>query len=181
MAGIAPRSVSERGYLREGLPVIYREDEFAMRFVQALEEVLDPIVCLLDALPAHFDPQLAPPDVLELLGAWLGLEVDETTPAGQRRTMVRHAMELARTRGTRVGLELTLRLTFPDLALDVHDQGGVSWSAAPAAPPASPAAFEVVSHEPLTAEQRAAVERVIALVKPAHVAHTTVEPGGTGE
>lgn len=183
MAGPAPKSASRRGYLRGGLPGVYRDGDnrspdrqrpFGMRFVQALEEVLDPIVCLLDSLPQHIDPALAPDDMLELLGMWLGLEIDDAAPAGQRRAMVRQAMELSRTRGTLAGLELTLRLTFPDLALHVHDQGGVSWSAEVGAPPMTSPGFEVVSRRPLTVEERAAVERVVTRAKPAHVTHRTV-------
>ena len=55
-------------YLRGGLPAVYQEGDFGMRFVGALEPMLDPIVALLDALPAHFDPDLAPRDVLDADG-----------------------------------------------------------------------------------------------------------------
>src|SRR4051794_18822993 len=71
-----PRVASARRYLRSSLPAIYQQDDFAMRFVGALETVLDPIVAVLDALPAHFAPNLAPRHVLDLLTAWLGVEVD---------------------------------------------------------------------------------------------------------
>ena len=49
-----------------------------MRFVGALEELLDPIVAVLDALPAHFDPDHAPRDILDLLASWLGVDLDES-------------------------------------------------------------------------------------------------------
>ena len=61
-----PSPASNRRYLRDGLPGLYRDDDFTMRFVGALEQVLDPIVSVLDALPAHFDPELAPLDILAL-------------------------------------------------------------------------------------------------------------------
>src|SRR4029077_609353 len=69
-----PTPVTNRRYLRGGLPEIYQEQDFAMRFVGAFEGVLDPIVALLDTLPAHFDPELAPLDLLDLATKWLGLE-----------------------------------------------------------------------------------------------------------
>ena len=72
-----------------------------MRFVGALEAVLDPIVAVLDALPAHFNPDHAPRDVLDLLAAWLGVELDESQPLRERRELVRQAAELSRRRGTR--------------------------------------------------------------------------------
>ena len=45
-----PPSASSRAYLRDGLPSLYAEGDFGMRFVGALETLLDPIVAMLDAL-----------------------------------------------------------------------------------------------------------------------------------
>src|SRR5215211_265680 len=80
-----PAVASSRAYLRGGLPAVYQEGDFGMRFVGALEAVLDPIVAVIDALPAHFNPDHAPRDVLNLLAAWLGIEVDESQPIKERR------------------------------------------------------------------------------------------------
>ncbi len=125
-----PQPVSARAHLRENLPAIYREGDFGMRFVGALEHVLDPIVALLDNLPAHFDPRHAPPDVVELLGAWMGLERDEARRGEDRRELALGAAELLRRRGTRAGLEQALALAFPGVPLRVEDGGGVTWSTA---------------------------------------------------
>src|SRR5436190_4746102 len=130
-----PPVLSGRSGLRRGLPAVYHSPgwlarngssaRFALDFVAALERVLDPPSALLDSLPAHLDPDLAPADVLELVAAWLGLELDETWPIEQRRALVRHAPELARRRGTRAGLQLALQLIFPGCPLRVVDAGGV--------------------------------------------------------
>src|SRR5215213_8693219 len=124
-----PAVASERAYLRGGLPAVYQDGDFGMRFVGALEAVLDPIVAMIDALPAHFDPDHAPRDVLGLLAAWLGIELDESQPMPERRRLVTQAAELSRRRGTVRGLELALSLAFPGLPLRVEDNGGVSWGA----------------------------------------------------
>ena len=89
-----PTVASSRAYLRSGLPAIYREEDFGMRFVGALEELLDPIVAVLDALPAHFDPDHAPRDILNLLAAWLGVDLDESQELRHQREMVRQSAEL---------------------------------------------------------------------------------------
>ena len=128
-----PQVASSRAYLRNGLPSLYQDGDFGMRFVGALEELLDPIVAILDALPAHFDPNFAPPDVLSLLAAWLGVDLDETQNIKHQREMVRRSAELARRRGTVKGLELALKLHFPDVPMRVEDNGGVVWHAKPAA------------------------------------------------
>ena len=122
-----PPVASSRAYLRGGLPALYQDGDFGMRFVGALESVLDPIVAIIDALPAHFNPDHAPRDLLNLLSAWLGIEVDESQPLPERRRLVREAAELSRRRGTVRGLELALQLSFPGVPLRVEDNGGVTW------------------------------------------------------
>jgi phage tail-like protein len=103
-----PAVASNRAYLRGSLPAVYQEGDFGMRFIGALETLLDPIVAVLDALPAHFSAGHAPRDVLDLLSAWLGIDLDESQTPAQRREMVRHAAELGRRQGTRAGIELAL-------------------------------------------------------------------------
>jgi phage tail-like protein len=167
-----PGAASGPGYLRNQLPELYRESDFAMRFVGGLELVLDPLLATLDNLPEHFDPAYAPRDVLDLLTAWLGLEHDEARPGEERRQIVRRAPELMRRRGTREGLELALALAFPGVPLRVEDAGAVTWtldreeletdgSDAPS--------FVVYCDQPLVERRLAAVARLIDQVKPAHV------------
>ena len=111
-----PPVASSRAYLRNGLPALYQDGDFGMRFVGALEELLDPIVAVLDALPHHFDPNFAPPDILNLLAAWLGVDLDETQDISHQREMVLRSAELGRRRGTVKGMELALKLHFPEAA-----------------------------------------------------------------
>ena len=121
-----------------------------MRFVGALEGVLDPIVALLDTLPAHFDPELAPLDLLDLATKWLGLEHNEAQPASQLRNLVRHTAELGRLRGTRAGVEMALALNFPELPLRVEDGGGVVVSTSGDPPkPAPPVVRRLLRHADL--------------------------------
>ena len=167
-----PPTVSNRGYLRSGLPSIYQDEDFGMRFVGALEEVLDPIVAVLDALPAHFHPDLAPRDVLDLLSSWLGVDLDESQSIAVRREKIRQAAELGRRRGTVAGLRLALELTFPDLPLRVEDEGGVVWSTdlGAAAEPGS-SQFIVYCDKPIPEDKQAAVARCIEQVKPVHTTY----------
>ena len=122
---------STRAYLRNGLPALYQDGDFGMRFVGALEELLDPIVAVLDGLPYHFDPDHAPPDILNLIAAWLGVDLDETQDIRHQREMVLRAAELGRRRGTVKGLELALQLHFPEVPMRVEDNGGVIWHGRP--------------------------------------------------
>jgi phage tail-like protein len=175
----SPATVSVRRHLRNGVPDIYRRDAgarrdqpppFVMRFLHALEEVLDPIVATLDSLPAHLDADLAPEHALEGLASWLGVDEVESLPPEQRREAVRRAGELGRLRGTRAGLQLALSLFFPSISIRINDHGGVtvSESATDAPPPASAASFEVMCDQSLPPETQMAVARCIERWKPVH-------------
>lgn len=168
--GATPPFVSARGYLRSGLPAVYQEGDFGLRFVGALETLLDPIVGLLDTLPAHFTPDLAPEDVLELLGAWVGIDFDEHWPEERRRELARRAGELGRQRGTRAGLESALKIAFPHLPLRVEDGGSVRTATDVESLPAGKAPeFVVYCDAPIEEHDQASVARMIEQVKPVHV------------
>jgi phage tail-like protein len=128
---MAPAVASRREYLRAQLPEIYvlGRDPVAPRLLQALEEVLDPIVAVLDSLPSYFDPRLAPSGALELLATWLGVAFEEDWPVDRRRATIAGAARVAALRGTRAGLEAALRDAFPSLPLRVDDSGGTRWRA----------------------------------------------------
>ncbi len=164
-----PTPASNRRYLRDGLPALYREQDFTMRFLGALENVVDPVVAVLDGLPAHFDPGLAPVDILALTTAWLGLSRNEAQPASELRVLVQRAADLGRLRGTHAGLELALKLNFPDLPLRIEDEGGVRFAADGELPAAKAPSFVVYCDQPIETDLAAGISRVIDAVKPAHV------------
>jgi phage tail-like protein len=164
-----PPVASSRAYLRNGLPSLYQDGDFGMRFVGALEELLDPIVAVLDGLPSHFDPNHAPEDILELLAAWLGVDLDETQDIRHQREMVRRAAELGRRRGTVKGLELALTLHFPEVPMRIEDNGGVSGPGHELGP-ATGANTSFVVYCDLAVEEtvQAAIARCIEQYKPVH-------------
>jgi phage tail-like protein len=166
-----PKVASSRAYLRNGLPAVYQDGDFGMRFIGALEQLLDPIVAVLDALPAHFNPDHAPRDVLALLASWLGVELNEGQALSEQREMVRRAADLGRTRGTVRGLELALQLSFPDVPLRVEDQGGVRWSLDNKPIEAPPPSFVVYCDKPVAEGIQAAIARCIEQYKPVGTAY----------
>ena len=168
--GHSPAVASAREYLRRGLPAIYQENDLGVRFVGALEPLLDPVVALLDSLPAHVDADLAPEDVLSLLARWLGLEVDEAWPVDRKRELVRRADELARRHGTKAGLELTLKIAFPEHPLRVEDSGAVTWPGKGGSKKEA-AGFIVYCDAPLDEHELGAVSRLIEQVKPVNVTY----------
>ena len=161
-----PPVASSRAYLRSGLPAVYQESDFGMRFIGGLEELLDPIVAVLDALPAHFDPDHAPRDILNLLASWLGVDLDESQEIRHQREMVRRAADLGRKRGTVAGMELALKLAYPDVPLRIEDQGGVRWSLDQHPVDAPPSSFIVYCDKPVTEDVQAGIARCIEQHKP---------------
>ena len=167
-----PRIVSQGAYLRSALPALYQEGDFGTRFVGAFETVLDPIFGVLDSLPAYVRSDLAPRDVLELLAAWLGIDVDESWSEDIRRRLVRHAAELSRRRGTKQGLQLMLSIAFPDLPLRVEDEGSVTWGTDADAPHKSKdPLFYVYCDQQVHEEVLATIARVVEQSKPVHVGY----------
>jgi len=171
----APPAAAARRLLRDGLPAVYLDGDFTMRFLGSLEEQLDPIVATLDSLVGLISPETAPAHVLRLEAAWLGLVVDEGLPAGVCRELIRNAAELTRRRGTAGGLALLLSITFPELRLEVEDGGCVTFAGGP---PASSDVhrFRVLARGGITADQRSQVTAVIERERPAHVSYELVGP-----
>jgi phage tail-like protein len=155
------------------LPVVLQEDEFLQRFVAAFDDLLAPVFLTLDSLPAYVDPALAPPDFLEWLCGWVGIEPDDTWSVERRREIVGSAVEVHRWRGTVRGIERAVGLVV-DGTVTVTDSGGAAWSPAPGADiPGEPVPWlHVVLHvADAAAVDVRRVERVLAGVKAAHVPH----------
>ena len=166
-----PPVVSARGSMRSTLPAIYRETDFGLRFLGALELLLDPIVGILDVLPSYLDPDVAPRDALEMLAGFGGLALDESWSDERCRDAVRLIGELGRWRGTRRGLELALSIAFPELPLRIEGGGGVTWAADPAGGDQDLASVELTVYcdVPLPSHDQALLARIIERVKPIHV------------
>jgi phage tail-like protein len=166
-----PAAFSSRGHMRRALPGVYQDDDLTMRFVGSFEHVLDPIAALLDALAEHFHPDYAPRPLLDLLAAWLGLEIDEAQGLAARREAIKMAGELARRRGTVKGLELTLKLNFPGVPLRVEDEGGVQWSLDGAPAKVGRARFVVYVDVPIPEDRQVAIARCIEREKPVETSY----------
>jgi phage tail-like protein len=168
--------------LGDALPGLFHEDEvdprtarvrssFVQRFASAFDEVLAPVFSSLDNLDAYFDPRVAPPDYLEWLAAWVGIELDETWSLERRRALVLRAVELYRWRGTARGLAEAVAV-FTGVEPEVVDSGGVSWSTAPDTElpgRAEPRVVVRLGAEEAEAIDRVRLERLVAAAKPAHV------------
>lgn len=170
--------------LAERLPAVYQdEDAFTVRMTQAFDELLAPIIGVLDNLAAYFSPDLAPEDFVDYLAGWVGMELDETWDLALRRSAVAGATGLHARRGTASGLADHVRLVTGG-EVELVETGGTAWSVDPGSPlPGAPAASLLVRvrvPDPASLDQ-ARLDRLVASIKPAHVPHAIeiVKGGGS--
>jgi phage tail-like protein len=153
------------------LPSIYQEDDFAMRFVSAFDEVLAPVITALDNVDAYLDPTTAPEDYLDWLAFWVGIELDETWPMERRRQLVSRAVDLYRWRGTVKGLAETVAI-YTGAEPEILESGGMVWSTTPGTPFPGKAKPEVTVRlrvkDPSTIDVPR-LERLVEAAKPAHI------------
>jgi phage tail-like protein len=156
------------------LPAVFADDDLAQRFVAGLDEVLAPILNVLDCSDTYYRPSLAPLDFVRWLGSWVGAETDGGEPEPLLRAAVAAAARLHRIRGTRRGLSEAIRLAF-GVEPEISESGAADWSARPLGPiPGEPRPrLHVVLRLPHpTAADRHRLETLVAAARPAHMPYT---------
>jgi phage tail-like protein len=170
MRGMLAEEVSPSP-LEQALPGMFQDDDFACRFVGAFDSVVAPVFAALDNLTAYLDPHTAPPDFLDWLAGWFGLELDATWALERRRDAVRKVVDLYRWRGTSRGLRAWLELQLGG-TVGIEEGGGVTWSPTPGADPPGVATHEVlvrIEVPDASAVDVARVEGLARAVTPAHI------------
>ena len=91
------------------LPAAYRRDPesavFLDRFLALFEHIQTGIEDRFDAFSRDLNPDAAPQEWIDWLGALIDLAFDPSWPVARRRALVAEAMALYRTRGTIAGIE----------------------------------------------------------------------------
>lgn len=106
--------------LMENLPAIYRRSEaqpgsFLRSLVGVFESTTQNLDARIASMGSHIHPSTATPPWLDFVARWLGLPWDDALDDDQKRSIVTHAADLAKGRGTRVGLELLLECLMPGM------------------------------------------------------------------
>lgn len=155
------------------LPSAYLEHDFIGRFVSAFDDLIAPVVLVLDNLHAHLDPRTAPVDLLGWVAEWLAESVDEDRPLDQRRALVAEAVDRHGWRGTRRGLADAIRLEV-GVEPEILDSGGTASSSTPDAPlPGSPVPEVTVrvSVPDRTLVDEVRLDQLVAAEVPVHVSY----------
>lgn len=157
----------------ELLPAIYQEDEFTMRWLSAFDEVLSPVVSVLDNVESYFDPTIAPLDFVEWLASWVGVELDETWPDDAKRELVANAVDLFRIRGTVHGLARHIAI-YTGAEPEIEESGACTWSPQSGTElpgSARPSLIVRVRVPDAGAVDARRLDRIVLASKPAHIPH----------
>jgi phage tail-like protein len=154
------------------LPGVLQDDDLTRRFVAAFDDGFAPVLATLDGLASYVDPALAPPDFLDWLAGWVGVELDDAWTTEQRRSIIAGAALVHRLRGTARGITEALGLAL-GAGVELRESGGCAWSATPGGEPPGtdpPSLVVTITVDDPTRVDTRRVEDVLASVKPAHVA-----------
>lgn len=111
-------------WLLQQLPPVLAHDTVLRGFVLALEEIADSLRERIDGVESQLDVDLASPEMLAYVAAWLGIALEPTETGERQRALVRAAGETVRWRGTRYGVERMLEAA-TGARVTVSDGGGV--------------------------------------------------------
>src|SRR5215475_4703854 len=172
MRGLMPGSAIAHPVAAQ-LPGVYQGEAVVEAFCAALDEVLAPVVLTLDSMPAYFDPQTTPQDMLAWLAGWLGINIDNAPPIAEQRAVIRAGADVLRWRGTAKGLREAIHLE-TGLDADIVDTGAVDWSSTPETPLPGEAGdrviVRIIAAEPDMIDV-GLVDKVVASNVPAAVNH----------
>lgn len=168
--------------LEHGLPPIFLGSDVTVDLVAAFDQVLAPVVAVLDHLDAYVDMRYAPEDCVLWVGSWLSPFVDARRPAGRVRQHVDDLAAAIVGCGTVGGLAAAVRACTGHEPV-VRDTGGVGWSARPNPELPGRSGFSLEVDAVVDAADgdavRALVLAVVDDVRPAHVpAHVTFTTAG---
>jgi phage tail-like protein len=155
-------------------PSMLAEDPVVQLLLTALDQVLAPIISVLDCYDAYLDPYLAPIDFVEYMSSWLLVTQDEQWTENMKRTALASCIQRSTLRGTKKSFEDRLSELFGDSAT-VTDSGKVVVSAEPTdpnswEPAASPSVTVDVPAAQLDAVSISTVKDFLNTILPAHVA-----------
>ena len=144
------------------LPSIYADEPFLGQFLMIFDSIWLPLERQIDQLYAYIDPRLTPSEFLPWLSTWVDLVLDENWPEERRRSLILHAADLYRRRGTAGALRDYLRI-YMNSEPEIVEDGATG----------NPYHFSVIFRVPdPSAIEADRIRRIIEEEKPAHTTYT---------
>jgi phage tail-like protein len=159
--------------LRTQIPPMLQDDPSIVAFLDGLDELIAPVISVLDSFDAYLDPQIAPLDMVRYMGGWVLASMDDVWTEDVVRRDVSRAALRAKWAGTERALRDRL-VPFEVRELTVIDPGGTTAETAPTDPSSwhDPDELVVVinvSPKASGSAEIARIERIARTVVPAHV------------
>jgi phage tail-like protein len=146
------------------LPPLYTDDEFLGRFLLIFEDMLGTIQSNITHFDLYLDPATSPAPFLPWLNAWMGDLVEERWTEKTRRALLKEASWLYQARGTRAGLARFLQICTGCEPEIIENADGAHM-------------FRIILRPKDRVLDRATVERIIELNRPAHTRYVLeIEP-----
>jgi len=98
------------GLPEEAHTVIEVDEDPIRRFLFLFQHMMTTVTDRIDRIVDLTDPMSCESKFLPWLASWVGFQLDEALPIQQQRELVRRAIHLYRTRGTRGGIEEMVRV-----------------------------------------------------------------------
>jgi phage tail-like protein len=140
------------GWLVDQLPRVMAQDRVLRGFVLALEEVADSVRERVSGIERQVDVDLAPPEMLQYVAGWLGVDLEPSETGVRQRELVRAVGRTLGWRGTRQGVETILEAATGS-RVTVTDSGGVFGPADDVPPPDPSVVVSLDSTGPLSEDQ----------------------------
>lgn len=155
------------------------EDPVAQKICASLDEVLAPIVSVLDCYDSYLDAQLAPMDFVRYMCSWLLVNPEIGWDDATVRNALSHAIHFYELRGTSKGIERFASAVF-NIEVTVEQTGGVTTSRDSTDPstwivPPPPRCTVTIRSRGGSKVDHATLELVLSTAIPAHVEVTLVE------
>ena len=159
--------------LRTQNPPMLQDDPSIVAFLDGLDELIAPVISVLDSFDAYLDPQIAPLDMVRYMGGWVLASMDDVWTEEIVRRDVSRAAYRAKWAGTERALHDRL-VPYEVRDLTVVDPGGTMVETAPTDPSSwhDPDEFVVVlkvTPKTAGAAEIERIERIARTVVPAHV------------
>ena len=155
-------------------PSMLAEDPVVQLLLKALDEVLAPIISVLDCYDAYLDPRLAPLDFVDYMCSWLLVSQVEYWTEETRRASLTSTVQRSRWRGTARSFEERIDSLF-GISILVTDSGNVIANSQFTDPdfwekPVSPAVLVSVPKDSDAIASLEMIHEALQAVLPAHVA-----------
>lgn len=164
--------------LREQVPPMLQEDPFVEHFLDGLDEVIAPVISVLDSFDAYLDPRTAPLDMVRYMGTWVLASMDDLWTEDKLRRDVSTAAQRAKWAGTARALHDRL-VPHEVFALSISEHGRVETSDKPT----DPESWKEIPNEAIVLKVKTTdrseteltrISRIAREVVPAHVAITVI-------